>query len=389
MRILHYHNANDRMTAEYVNILSGAMTEFGYLSGDGCIENVSATSLHDAMKAMNTLRVDIVHFHGCWRDSDFMVARKARKAGTRIVISPHGQLEPWIIKQDYWKSRVPRIIAYQMRIINDAYAVVVMGKMEENCMKRLGWNTRIEVVRNSMITDTITDKEMARKMLDIYNKVMDSHTFALLGEEERLAFASLIKAGVSGDSQWLTDNEHASISRLTPVGWRRILIHAYHTSVSDTIADAIDTLGLPRPDVKPGDISCYLPKEEKRKGLFNKEIKPLPAVIADDRGDYTESFSNFIKSLHKHAGMGHLTIKDIIETAYQMRKVSIDERLFNEEMKAKSLDKFVSSLMQIMIDYTRMEEGFLIAPPKNNRRTRRLAAMLDNEKKILITHHIK
>lgn len=382
MRILHYHNANDRMTAEYVSILSGAMTDFGYLSGDGCIENVSATSLPDAIKAMKTSRVDIVHFHGCWRDSDFMIARKARKAGTRIVISPHGQLEPWVVKQDYWKSRLPRIIAYQKRIVNDAFAVVVMGKMEENCMKHLGWNTRIEVVRNSMITDTITDKDMARKMLYIYNKVMDSHTFALLGEGERLAFASLIKAGISRDARWLTDNENASISRLSACGWRRIIIHAFHTSITDTIADGIDTLGISHPDIKPGEIPCYLPKTEKRKGLFNKEIKPLPAVIADDKGDHTESFSNFIKSLHKHASMGHLTIKDIIETAYQMRHVSIDERLFNEKMKEKSLDKFVSSLMQIMIDYTRMEEGFLVAPPGNNRRTRRLAAMLDDEKKI-------
>ena len=370
------------MTAEYVSILSGAMTDFGYLSGDGCIENVSATSLPDAIKAMKTSRVDIVHFHGCWRDSDFMIARKARKAGTRIVISPHGQLEPWVVKQDYWKSRLPRIIAYQKRIVNDAFAVVVMGKMEENCMKHLGWNTRIEVVRNSMITDTITDKEMARKMLYIYNKVMDSHTFALLGEGERLAFASLIKAGISRDARWLTDNENASISRLSACGWRRIIIHAFHTSITDTIADGIDTLGISHPDIKPEEIPCYLPKTEKRKGLFNKEIKPLPAVIADDKGDHTESFSNFIKSLHKHAGMGHLTIKDIIETAYQMRHVSIDERLFNEKMNEKSLDKFVSSLMQIMIDYTRMEEGFLVAPPRNNRRTRRLAAMLDDEKKI-------
>lgn len=387
MRILHYHNANDRMTAEYIRILSSAMAELGYLSGDGYIENVSANSLHDAIKVMNESRVDIVHFHGCWRDSDFMVARKARKNGTRIVVSPHGQLEPWIIKHNYWKSRLPRIIAYQKRIVSEAFAVVVMGRMEEDCMKRLGWNSRIEVVRNSMITDTITDKEMAKKIQYIYNKVMDSHTFALLGEGERIAFASLAKAGISKDSRWLTDNENASISRLTLVGWRRILIHAYHTSVSDTIADAIDTLGLSRPDVKPEEIPCYLPRAEKRKGFFSKEIKPLPGVIADEKGYHTESFSNFIKALHKHANMNHLTIKDIFETAYQMRNVSIDERQLCEEMEEKSLDKFMSSLMQIMIDYTGMEEGFLIVPPKNNRRARRLAAMLDDE--LAISHSLK
>lgn len=367
------------MSAEYISILSSAMTELNYLSGDRSIENVSASNLHDALKAMKSSHVDIVHFHGCWRDSDFMVARKARLSGTRIVVSPHGQLEPWVIKQDYWKSRFPRIITYQRRLVKDAFSIIVMGRMEEDCMKRLGWNTRIEVVRNSMITETITSKEMAIQVLSIYNKVMDSSTFSLLDKDERMAFAALIKAGLTNDHRWLTDNEKASVSRLSQLAWRRIMIYSYHTSVYNTITDAIDTLGIPNIDVKVEDINCYLPKAEKRHSLFNKELKPLPAVVADDKGDQTDSFCKFIKTLHKHANTGQLTIKDTVETARQIRRVSIDERVFNEEMKMRGLDKFLASLMQIMRDYTLMEEGFMLTPPKANSRTRKLSAMIDNE----------
>ena len=165
MRILHYYTASDKISHDYIDILSKAMTELNYLSGDGCIENVSATSLHDALKLIKMSNVDIIHLHGCWRDSDFMLVRKAKKSGTRIIVSPHGQLEPWVIKTDYWKKHFPRIIVYQKKIVRDAFAVVVMGRMEEECMKRLGWNMRIEVVKNSMITDTITEKEMAIRML--------------------------------------------------------------------------------------------------------------------------------------------------------------------------------------------------------------------------------
>ncbi len=379
MKILHYYTANDNVSAEYISILSSAMTELNYLSGDRSIENVSASTLHDALKIMRDSHVDIVHFHGCWRDSDFMVARKARKSGTRIVVSPHGQLEPWVIKQDYWKSRFPRILAYQRKIVKEAFSIIVMGRMEEDCMKRLGWNTRIEVVRNSMITETITAKEMAIQVLYIYNKVMDSYTFSLLDDDERMAFAALIKAGITNDHRWLTDDEKAGVSRLSPITWRRIMMHAYHTSIYDTIVDAIDTLCIPNVDVKVKEISCYLPKTEKRRGLFNKETKPLPAVIADEKGDYTDSFCKFVKTLHKHASIGQLSIKDIVETARQMRRVSIDEKVFNEEMKIRGLDKFVGSLMQIMRDYTLMEEGFMLMPPKNDRRTKRLSKMIDEE----------
>ena len=38
--------------------------------------------------------------------------------------------------------------------------------------------------------------------------------------------------------------------------------------------------------------------------------------------------------------------------------------------------------MQIMSDYTCMEEGFMLAPPKVNARTRKLASMIDNEMEI-------
>ena len=149
MRILHYYTASDKISHEYIDILSKAMTELNYLSGDGCIENVSASSLHEALKLINLSNVDIIHLHGCWRDSDFMLVRKAKKSGTRIIVSPHGQLEPWVINTDYWKKHFPRIIVYQKKIGRDAFAVVVMGRMEEECMKRLGWNVRIEVVKNS------------------------------------------------------------------------------------------------------------------------------------------------------------------------------------------------------------------------------------------------
>ena len=51
--------------------------------------------------------------------------------------------------------------------------------------------------------------------------------------------------------------------------------------------------------------------------------------------------------------------------------------------KIKGLDDFVSSIMQILSDYTSMEEGFMLAPPKNNSHTKKLASMIDNELQII------
>ena len=211
---------------------------------------------------------------------------------------------------------------------------------------------------------------------------MDSHTLALLNGDDRNAFAALIKAGVTHDQRWLTDDEKAGISSLSPLAWRRLKIHAFHTSISDTIADAEATLNISHADIKPEAIPCYLPLADKRRGLFNKEVKPLPAVIADDKGFHTDSLCKFMKILQKHAATGQLTLKDIVETARQMRRVFVDENAFNEEMKIKGLDDFVASLMQIMSDYTSMEEGFMLTPPKYNSLTKKLSLMIDNELEI-------
>lgn len=211
---------------------------------------------------------------------------------------------------------------------------------------------------------------------------MDSHTLALLGDDERKAFAALMKAGVTHDQRWLSDDEKASISSLSPLAWRRIKIHAFHTSLADTLLDAESTLNVSHTDIHPEALPCYLPQADKRRGLFNKEVKPLPAVIADDKGYHTDSLCKFMKVLHKHASTGQLTMKDIVETARQMRRVFVDEIAFNEEMKIKGLDKFVASLMQIMRNYTCMEEGFMLAPPKNNSLTKKLSLMIDKELEI-------
>ena len=90
-----------------------------------------------------------------------------------------------------------------------------------------------------------------------------------------------------------------------------------------------------------------------------------------------------MKILQKHAATGQLTLKDIVETAKQMRRALIDEMAFSEEMKIKGLDDFVASIMQILSDYTSMEEGFMLAPPKNNSHTKKLASMIDNELQII------
>lgn len=369
MRILHYYSDTDKMTAEYVDTLANAMNGMK----DSCgldFENVKATSIIQLKKLINEKPADIMNIHGCWHNSDAIAARIATKNGIRIVITPHGQLEPWIIKQNYWKSKLPRIITYQRNIIKRAYAVIVMGRMETGCVQRLKWNQRTETVLNSLITEAITANEMAAQTAAIYNKVMDSNVYELLDDDIQFAFASLIKAGISGDQRWLTDEEYNSCKDINIVNWRRILIYAHHTMLSETILNGAQVINVPVPDIRPAAISCYLPQTKEGQKTTEQRMKKSSS------DSDTTAFIEWIKALHKQFRWSRITISDVVNTAVKLRKMDADEKEIMETLDDKRLGKFVSSLMQVMRDFTRLEEGFMIAKPKKNRRTKRIESMI-------------
>lgn len=373
MRILHYYSDTDKMTAEYVDTLTNAMSGMK----DSCgldIENVKATSIGQIRKEIKEKDTDIMNIHGCWRNSDAMAARIADRNGIRIVMTPHGQLEPWIIRQDYWKSKFPRIVAYQRSIVRRAYAVIVMGRMEMECVKRLKWNQRTETVLNSLITDAITDREMAEQTAAIYNKAMDSNVYELMDDDARLALASLIKAGISGDKRWLTDEEYNACRDISIVNWRRILIYAHHTMISDTIINGAQTVDADLPDIHPADIPCYLPQTKESQKTVEERMKK--------RKTETEATTEWMKALHKQYRWSRITIADVVHTAERLRRLDADESEISETLKEKGLDKFASSMMQVMSTFTRLEEGFMIARPKRNRRTRRIENMITGQMEI-------
>lgn len=166
-------------------------------------ESHAAATADDARTLLQGSRYDIIHLHGCWRNSSYSITRQAMKKGARLVITPHGQLEPWVQNDGYWKEKLPKRLLYQRNQMRKAYAVIIQGKMEEECMKRLSWNNRCIIIRNAIVTQSITPKEMAKQTFALYRKVTDSDTLSLMTQETRTVLRLLMKAGITGDIRWL------------------------------------------------------------------------------------------------------------------------------------------------------------------------------------------
>lgn len=341
------------MVADYVATLSDAMR--GMTDSTGCgMENIGATTLREARNIISAGGVDIVNIHGCWRDQNALLARSLSIMGgapgkPRLVITPHGQLEPWIRRKHYLRDKLPRTLAYQKRLVKGAYAIIVMGKMERGCMERLKWNERIETVHNALITDMLTEEEMARQLMHIYGKVMDTDTYGLLGEKDLLTLSSLLKASLAGDGRWLTEEEAGSCSFISLTTWRRILLYAHQYAITDSLQRGARVMGIEPPDIRPATVETY-----------NSGSAPTPIAGRPSRVAKADEVVEWIKALSQGAHRGGIHIADLLFTSSQLRALSADEGQISEALKRQGLKKFTNSLMQSLHRQTGLEEGFMI-----------------------------
>ena len=165
MRILHFYPNTDEAISQYFNMLASNMGLE--------VENHKASRGEEAKQLLRTMQFDILHIYGCWNNAQYTLVRKALRQGARLVVTPYGQLEPWVQQQNFWKEKLPKRIAYQQSVIERAYAVIVQGNMELECMKKLGWNQRCVIIRNALITNSITAIDGFR----LVRKFMRSHNY--------------------------------------------------------------------------------------------------------------------------------------------------------------------------------------------------------------------
>jgi glycosyltransferase involved in cell wall biosynthesis len=88
---------------------------------------------------------DVVHIHGLWTPFEWRAYREGKARGARLVISPHGSLEPWALGH----KRVKKLAAwmlYQKRILQQADLLVASTDLERDHFRDLGLTAPIAVI---------------------------------------------------------------------------------------------------------------------------------------------------------------------------------------------------------------------------------------------------
>ena len=188
MKIIHYIPSIDRMAggiSTYMQVLAkplGTMAEVHIMTHAS--ENplsMENCKVHDipryrpfsgvwkkaVVDLLDSVRPDIVHVNCCWTPDCAMIQRLAQKRGYKVVLTPHGMLEPWIIKRHYWTRKVPALLLYQKAAVRKADCIQSTAESERDNLLKLGYNTNIKVVRLGIDADGIEMKRSWKKTRQI------------------------------------------------------------------------------------------------------------------------------------------------------------------------------------------------------------------------------
>lgn len=107
---------------------------------------------------LNELKPDVVHENCCWMPGSAFTQKWARNLGYKVVLTPHGMLEPWILKRHYWTKKVPALLLYQKAAVTWADIIHATAESEKENLLKLGYNDHITVIANGIDVESIKMK---------------------------------------------------------------------------------------------------------------------------------------------------------------------------------------------------------------------------------------
>ena len=176
MKIIHYIQSIDKSgggTTEYMRLLSMALKNdvslsiaTGISENPITIEGVAVTFFNNSVfrwfSLMNEFhnylekeKPDIVHINGIWNPLNWGFQKVAQELKIKVIISPHGMLESWILQHNPLKKKLA-LSLFQNNAIKKADHIHATAQLEKNSIRKLGFNNEITIIPNGIDLSEIT-----------------------------------------------------------------------------------------------------------------------------------------------------------------------------------------------------------------------------------------
>lgn len=120
--------------------------------------SIIGTMKNDWQKLLRMIKPDVVHINCCWIPGCAFAQKWAQKMDYKVVLTPHGMLEPWIMYRHHWTRKLPGLWLYQRKAIVKANCLHATAESEKENLLKLGYNDKIVVVANGVDVDSIEMK---------------------------------------------------------------------------------------------------------------------------------------------------------------------------------------------------------------------------------------
>jgi glycosyltransferase involved in cell wall biosynthesis len=93
--------------------------------------------------------LDLLHIHGLWTYTSVASRRWADATARPYVITPHGMLDPWAVRNSRWKKILARLL-YESAHLRGAACLHALCEGEAQAMRNLGLRNPICVIPNAV-----------------------------------------------------------------------------------------------------------------------------------------------------------------------------------------------------------------------------------------------
>lgn len=321
----------------------------------------------------------IVHVFGSWNKTGIHFLGKAKKLHVPTVFTPLGGLQPWIIK----KHKTARLFAQQQKVAQQASAIHVCGKLEYETFLKLGWNNKVTIIKNPVLTSQVSFHEMAQQMATLYQKVLDSNARLLLSEQSCSIIGQLLALGI--DKEILNDHELCTeikqqIENIPTVEWRKIFIYTNDEFIDLPVKIGLQRLQYMPPHIVVEEIDRFSDGHQYNEGdlksddTYSRNIllrnKISDAIASKEKKErrLMMQLLNLRYEIERHkAPLLHLA------NIYQScRYDEMDEDRLKEMARDIGINDFAERLMTVLEEVLGLREGFMPFNQKDDRQAEAL-----------------
>lgn len=342
-------------------------------------------------KTLNVFHPDIIHIHGCTGRAELKVLNIGEKYHTPIIVSPSGSLAAITLTERSTVKQLTSEASRARKLISQADAVHVTGELEMQAVNKLqiipgkelnkDINRKTLMIKNSVLTNAITDDEMRNSFIQLYKKVIWKRSYDTMLPETKECEKLLLRKGFSGEFFKKEDKDEQLARDISNDELEKIFIHAEIENVRDYIIKGCHEFGLPySSDPEEYRIKAGLGEINEDMQLFNdiEKIKSKNKKILRDFENYNDVVELFciIDSAQNMLHKGTLTYRHLTNISDTLINNDYREDIVLKLFKDSKIYDFAARLMYVMNEYTGLPEGFMPVVPINDNKTKNIITFL-------------